>query len=69
MNPKVSIIMPFYNCEKFLDESITSILNQSYTNFEFIIINDASNDKSESIVRKYQKLDHRIIYINNINNL
>ena len=43
--------MPVYNCEKHLHESISSILAQSFPNFEFIIINDGSTDKSEEIIR------------------
>lgn len=65
--PKMSVIMPFYNCEKYLDDSIQSILNQSFWDFEFIIINDASTDKSDTVVKKYL-IDKRIIYIkNNVN--
>lgn len=67
-NPKISVIMPFYNCEKYLDYSINSILNQTYKDFEFIIINDASNDNSDNIVKKYL-YDKRIIYIKNEHNV
>ncbi len=66
--PFISVIMPFYNCEKYLDESISSILDQTYWNFEFIIINDASTDGSNEIIKKYQKKDKRIIYIKNEKN-
>jgi len=55
--------MPVYNCEQFLRASIQSILSQTYTNFEFIIINDGSIDKSEDIILNYQKTDNRIIYL------
>jgi len=65
--PKISVIMPFYNCEKFLDASISSILWQTFSDFEFIIINDASTDNSDTIVQKYIT-DTRIIYIKNTNN-
>lgn len=65
--PKISVVMPFYNAEKFLDESIQSILNQTFTDFEFIIINDASTDNSNKIVQKYLD-DKRIIYIKNKEN-
>jgi len=65
---KISVIMPFYNCEKYLDDSIQSILNQTFTDFEFIIINDASNDNSDYIVKKYLN-DKRIIYIKNEKNV
>jgi len=66
--PKVSVIMPFYNCEKYLDKAISSILNQTFQDFEFIIINDASTDRSDTVVKKYFK-DERIIYLKNDTNL
>jgi glycosyltransferase involved in cell wall biosynthesis len=59
--------MPVYNAEKFLDESIASILNQTYTDFEFVIINDGSTDRSEEIIRSYS--DSRIKYISNNQNI
>lgn len=65
--PKISVIMPFYNCEKFLDTSISSILNQTFSDFEFILVNDASTDSSDHVVHKYL-FDKRIIYIKNIEN-
>ena len=58
--PLISIIMPVYNAQPFLDDAILSILNQSYSNFEFIIIDDKSTDNSLSIIKKYQKNDSRI---------
>jgi len=58
--PKISVIMPVFNCEKYLDESINSILNQTYRDFEFFIINDGSTDNSEKIIKNYQKKDDRI---------
>lgn len=64
---KISVIMPFYNCKDFLDDSIQSILNQTFSDFEFIIINDASTDNSDKIVKKYLD-DERIIYIKNRKN-
>jgi len=63
----VSVLMPVYNTEKFLDESIASILNQSYKDFEFLIINDGSTDRSDEIIRSYN--DPRIKYIKNDKNL
>ncbi|MCD6144373.1 glycosyltransferase family A protein [Thermococcus sp.] len=62
--PKVSVIMPFYNCEKYLDKAISSILNQTFQDFEFIIINDASSDRSDEIIQK-SLTDKRIVYIKN----
>lgn len=58
MNSKVSIIMAVYNGERFLSESIESILNQTFKNFEFIIINDGSTDNTAKILESYS--DSRI---------
>lgn len=65
--PLVSVIMPVYNGERFLREAIDSILNQSMTDFEFLIINDGSTDGSEEIIKSYR--DTRIRCINNSHNL
>ncbi len=62
MEKKVSIIMPIYNSEQYLEKSIESIINQSYKNLEIILINDGSTDKSEKICESYSKKDSRIIY-------
>jgi len=59
----ISVILPVYNSEKYISKSIKSILNQTHKNFEFIIINDNSTDKSEKIILKYK--DPRIKYIKN----
>lgn len=59
-NSLVSVILPVYNAQDYLKESIDCILNQTYTNFEFIIINDGSTDNSENIVLSYS--DPRIKY-------
>lgn len=56
--PLISVILPVYNAEKYLEESIDSILKQSYDHFELIIINDGSTDNSTSIIQKYK--DKRI---------
>ena len=58
--PKVSIIVPFYNREKSLGWCISSILNQSFKNFELLLIDDGSTDASEQIAKNYAKLDSRI---------
>ena len=55
---KVSILMPMYNSEKYIKESINSILNQEYKNFELIIVDDGSIDSSIEIVKEYN--DSRI---------
>lgn len=58
--PLVSIITPLYNCEKYIDETIQSVINQTYKNWEMIIVDDCSKDNGVKIVEKYQKLDKRI---------
>ena len=50
MNSLVSIIMPAYNCEKYINESIDSILNQSYQNFELLISDDCSTDSTKKLL-------------------
>lgn len=63
---KVSIVMPVYNGEEYLNESIESILKQTYTNFEFIIVCEyGSSEKSIEIIKKFKKQDKRIIYVQN----
>ena len=53
--PLVSVVMPVYNAGDFLVPAIESILNQTYANFELILINDASTDKSLITLKKYLK--------------
>ena len=65
--PLVTVLMPVFNSEKHLKEAIESILNQSYTNFIFLIINDGSTDLSEAIILSYQ--DERIRYVKNSENI
>lgn len=67
--PKVSVLMPNYNCEKYLPEAIDSILKQSFTDFEFIIIDDCSNDNSWEIIQEYAEKDNRIITLRNNENI
>lgn len=56
----VTVLMPVYNAEKYLDEAIKSILEQSFKDFELLIIDDGSRDKSAKIIDKYKQLDQRI---------
>lgn len=65
--PKISVVMPAYNAEKYIAEAIDSILNQTYRDFEFIIINDGSTDKTEEIILSYT--DERIVYLKNEKNM
>ena len=53
--PLFSIITVVYNGEKFLEKTITSVINQSYKNFEYIVIDGGSTDKSLKIIKKYEK--------------
>jgi glycosyltransferase involved in cell wall biosynthesis len=63
--PLVSVVMPVRNAGSFLVEAIESILNQTYKNFEFIIVDDASTDESSAILKKYKKLDKRVVVFKN----
>ncbi len=65
--PLLSVLMPVYNAEIYLVAAVESILNQSYDNFEFIIINDGSTDKSLEILQNYSKKDKRIKLISREN--
>lgn len=60
MNGLISVIIPVYNVEKFLDECVLSVLNQSYENLEIILVNDGSTDSSPLICDKYAALDKRV---------
>jgi glycosyltransferase involved in cell wall biosynthesis len=62
---ELSVIMAVHNEERFLKQAITSIINQSYRNFEFIIVDDASTDTSPKIIKKFANKDKRIIVIRN----
>ena len=66
MNELVSIITPCYNSEKFLDECISSVLNQTYQNWEMLIVDDNSSDNSSILIKSYSKNDERIkpLYLN-----
>ena len=67
-NPLVSVIIPNYNHEKYLDERVQSVLNQTYQNFEIIILDDKSTDNSADVINRYSDDNHvRQILINNEN--
>jgi glycosyltransferase involved in cell wall biosynthesis len=63
MTVPVTVLMSVYNGQRYLKESISSVLNQSFREFEFIIINDGSTDHSENIIKKFCILDNRIRFI------
>lgn len=67
--PLISVIMSVYNDEKYVPSAVESILNQTFTDFEFIITNDCSKDNSLKILREYAEKDDRIVLIENKENL
>jgi glycosyltransferase involved in cell wall biosynthesis len=65
--PVISVVMSVYNGQKYLRESVDSILNQTYKNFEFIVINDGSEDNSLGMLLEYQTRDNRLLIVNQNN--
>ena len=59
----ISIIIPAYNCDKYIGKCIESVKNQTYENIEIVIINDGSTDKTKEVISSYISKDSRIIYI------
>lgn len=69
-HPRISVVMPAYNSEKYIGEAIESILNQTFTDFELLVLNDSPNNKElEKIVKDYAKKDKRVKYMKNPKNL
>jgi len=68
-NSLVSVIMPAYNAGKYIDEAIQCILNQTYTNWELLIADDASTDKTNEIIKQYALKDSRIKFYQNETNI
>lgn len=66
IKPKVTVLMPVYNGERYLAEAMKSILNQSFTDFEFLIINDGSTDRTLEIASSFE--DHRVQVVSNTRN-
>ncbi len=65
--PVISVVMPVYNAEKYIKASVDSILSQTFTDFEFIIIDDGSTDDSLKILQRYEKKDKRVHLISRQN--
>lgn len=59
-NPFVSVVIPIYNCEKFLSQALDSIIAQTYSNFEIVVVNDGSTDRSQKILESYQRHESRL---------
>lgn len=66
--PLITVLMPAYNMEHYINQAIESILNQTFKDFEFLIIDDASSDKTRSVIKFYMKKDKRIRLIINKEN-
>ena len=66
-NPQISVIIPIYNCEKYIKECLSSLIKQTFKNFEIICINDGSNDDTLKILKKFEANDERIIIFNQNN--
>ena len=63
----ISVIVPIYNAEEYLNKCLTSIVNQTYRDLEIILVNDGSTDESLAICEKYKQDDDRIIIVNKYN--
>lgn len=66
-DPMLSVIVPVYNAEGYLKHCIESLIGQSYSNVEFVFVNDGSTDQSLDILRNYMKRDLRIKVIDQVN--
>jgi glycosyltransferase involved in cell wall biosynthesis len=69
VTPKISVVIPVYNTEKYLRKCLDSVINQTLKDIEIIIVNDCSPDNSEVIIDEYKSKDSRIVYINHKENL
>ena len=63
MTEKITVIVPVYNVENYLNKCLDSLINQTYKNLEIIVINDGSTDNSGEICQEYAQKDNRIIYV------
>ena len=63
MNDKISVIIPIYNVEAYLNKCLQSIADQTYSNLEIILINDGSPDGCDKLCKEWEQKDSRIIYI------
>ena len=63
MQPKVSVVVPVYNVEKYISKCLDSLVNQTLKDIEIICIDDCSSDNSVSIIKKYMEKDKRIVLL------
>lgn len=68
-NPYISVVIPVYNCEKYIENAIYSTINQSFKNFEIVLINDFSNDNTTQKIQSLQSYFNKIKIINHSNNM
>ena len=66
-NNKISVVIPVYNAERYLSETINSVLSQTYSNLELILVNDGSTDGSPGIIRSFMEKDPRVRMIDKKN--
>ena len=67
MQPKVSVIIPIFNVERYLSQCLDSVVNQTLKEIEIICVNDGSTDKSLDIIKEYASKDSRIVIIDKKN--
>ncbi|MDH6305586.1 glycosyltransferase involved in cell wall biosynthesis [Parabacteroides sp. PH5-13] len=65
----ISVIIPVYNVERYIERCIKSILNQTYQDFEIVLVDDKGTDQSMKIVEKYSQKDDRFVVVNNLENM
>ena len=63
MKRKYSIIVPVYNVEKYINECLSSLINQTYKNIEIVVINDGSSDNSLSLIEEYSRIDDILVML------
>ena len=62
-NSQISVIIPIYNCEKYIKECLSSLIKQTFKNFEIICINDGSNDNTLKILKKFEAKDEELLFL------
>lgn len=68
--PKISVLIPVFNSEKFLEKCLESVIFQDFSDFEIVICDDGSDDKSKKIIKNFQKkFPEKIIFLQNEKNL
>lgn len=68
-DPQVSVLMPAYNVEAYIAQAIESILDQTFSDFEFIVVDDGSADRTPEVVRRYVEIDQRVLFFRSDTNL